>query len=62
MFPANVSACTYAATLQGAAAEAADAGFLTVGAVAGNVNAVAVTTWTVGGDLANRTFHLAVHC
>lgn len=66
-FPANVSACTFSTALQGAAGDAGGAGYITVGPVPGNANAVNVTTWSVGTTtdnpaLADRTFHLAAHC
>ena len=71
----NVSACTFSTALQGAAADAAGAGYITVAPVAGNTAAVNVTTWAVtsgqaavvGVDpvvnaLADRTFHLTANC
>jgi hypothetical protein len=70
-FPAtNVSACTFSTALQGAAADAAGAGYITVAPVAGNTAAVNVTTWQVTSDvggvltnaLADRTFHLTANC
>jgi hypothetical protein len=61
-YPVNVTGCTFAATLQGAAADADGAGFITVGPVPGNANAMNVTTWSTAPALANRTFHLTAHC
>ena len=66
----NVSACTFSTALQGAAADAAGAGYITVAPVAGNTAAVNVTTWQVTSDvggvltnaLADRTFHLTANC
>lgn len=66
----NVSACTFSTALQGAAADAAGAGYITVAPVAGNTAAVNVTTWQVTTDvagtatnaLADRTFHLVANC
>ncbi len=68
-FPSiNVSACTFATALQGAAGDAAGAGYITVAPVAGNTSAVNVTTWRVTdnsgtpNELADRTFHLTANC
>jgi len=71
----NVSACTFSTALQGAAGDAAGAGYITVAPVAGQPSAINVTTWGVTGGqaaavgenpvvnaLADRTFHVVAHC
>jgi hypothetical protein len=62
-FPStNVSGCTFATALQGAAGAAAGAGFVTLAPVAGNTSAINVTTWDVAGALADRTVHITANC
>jgi hypothetical protein len=61
-FPVDVTACTFSATLQGTDPAGSQTGFVNVGPVSGNANAVTVTTWSVGAAAADRTFHLVAHC
>jgi hypothetical protein len=62
VFDANVTECTYFATLGDPAAGAPPAGEIAVGSLAGNSNGVLVVTRDSAGAAADRPFHVIVSC
>lgn len=63
-FGANVSGCTFVATIGSPSGPPAEPGFITAQPAADNANAATVTTFDATGTPTPtpRPFHLAVHC
>lgn len=62
IFPSNVSACVYTATIGDPFPGVAAPGMITVDLRAGNANGVFVSTYAVNGARLSRGFHLQVQC
>jgi len=62
VFNRNVSRCAYVATIGDPAIGVGPPGEIGVASRAGNANGVFLTTRDSAGALADRPFHLAVHC
>jgi hypothetical protein len=62
IFNRNVSRCAYVATLGDPSTGVGPPGEIGVASRVGNVNGVFMTTRDSAGTLADRPYHLAVHC
>jgi hypothetical protein len=62
IFNRNISRCAYVATMGDPGTGVGPPGEIGVASRGGNPNGVFVTTYNSGGILADRPYHLAVHC